>query len=138
MYMSKLSNAKGVFVSVVVGIIYVFLAIQIIGIGAAIAIPTRFFEHHPLIALRLADLVTLGLPLMFLYVVLVKLVSQVDDSPFGPVLLCVPFFAYTVYQHILHSEWYGSVFAWSTYITFVPLLMAAFLNYRTRLKAESN
>jgi len=47
MYMSKLSSAKGVFVSVVVGIIYVFLAIQIIGIGAAIAIPTRFFEHHP-------------------------------------------------------------------------------------------
>lgn len=93
-----MDRVKSTIVVIILGAIFAYLSIAIIGYGAAIAIPSNLIEpmwrFSPTFASAVIDLITLGLPLMISYLVLVQVTKfiKIDNHPLVYLLLAVPFF----------------------------------------------
>lgn len=62
-----IDRLKVIVIAIFLGVLYAYLSIYIIGIGAAIAIPasilTPVVKAYPIVAFAIEDLITIGLPL---------------------------------------------------------------------------
>lgn len=92
---------------VVLGLIFAYFSITIIGYGAAIAIPVTILEplakSTPSFAFALIDLLTLGVPLIIFYILLVQLTKllKVNNNHLVYVFLALPFYFLHLYLFII-------------------------------------
>ncbi|XQW83591.1 hypothetical protein ACOYR1_10525 [Thalassotalea piscium] len=102
-----MDRVKNYIFLVVLGLIFVYFSITIIGYGVAIAIPANILEplakSIPSLAFALIDLITLGVPLVIFYILLVQLskLLKANDNPLAYVYLVLPFYFLHLYSYII-------------------------------------
>lgn len=90
-------------VSLILGTLFAYLSIQIIGYGAAIAIPIYIMEpitkSLPYTGFAIIDLITSGLPLALVYIIFALLLKQLTLGKTSPpyFVLSLPFLATHIY-----------------------------------------
>ena len=102
-----MDRVKSYIIVIILGSIFAYSSIAIIGYGAAIAIPSNFLEPMvevaPSFAFVVLDLLTLGLPLTIAYLVfvLVSKLIKANNINHAYILLAVPFFLLHLYLFII-------------------------------------
>ena len=109
-----MNRLKVIVIAIFLGVLYAYLSIYIIGIGAAIAIPasilTPVVKAYPTVAFAMVDLITIGLPLVaasFIFLVAVRYFNP-RKSYFPYLVLLVPFCIQHIYFSIImgqHQDW---------------------------------
>ncbi|MCO4798145.1 MAG: hypothetical protein KC484_02950 [Colwelliaceae bacterium] len=88
---------------VFLGLLYAYLSVGIIGIGAAIAIPSEIIDvtmkSYPIFTFAVIDLITIGLPLIIVYLLFAVLIRYLNMSKsYVPyIALLLPFFGLNIY-----------------------------------------
>lgn len=79
-----MDRTKTTVVASLLGISYAYWSVYIIGFGAAIAIPasllTFIAELDPIFAFAIADIITIAVPLIFVYFLLVLMIKYLNSS----------------------------------------------------------
>ncbi len=129
-----MDRVKILMVSLMLGVLYAYISIPVMGIGAAIAIPSSIIapiaNTYPIIALALIDIVTIGLPLMVIYFLLALLVNYFNSNKhyFPFLLLLTPFLLQQFFFLFLVGQSSESI---NTFATIMPryILIAAVALY---------
>jgi hypothetical protein len=115
-----MNRLKVIIIASFLGVLYAYLSIYIIGIGAAIAIPanilTPVVEAYPTVAFATVDLITIGLPLIaasFVFLVAVRYFNS-RNSYFPYLVLFVPFCIQHIYLFVIMGQLQDWVFTLGT------------------------
>jgi hypothetical protein len=105
-----MDRGKVTALAILLGALYAYLSVYIIGIGAAIAIPasilTPVAKAYPTFAFAMVDLITIGLPLIvvyFLFVLSLKFFNS-SKSYFPYFLLLLPFCIQHIYFFVIIGQ----------------------------------
>ncbi|WP_298445864.1 hypothetical protein [uncultured Ferrimonas sp.] len=105
-----MDRVKITMLAIFLGVLYAYLSVYIIGIGAAVAIPasilTPVAKAYPTFAFAMVDLITIGFPLLivyFLFVLIVKYFNS-SNSYFPYLALLVPFFIQHIYLFVIMGQ----------------------------------
>jgi hypothetical protein len=88
------------------GVLYAYLTSHVIGIGAAIAIPASILypvvKSYPTFAFAMVDLITVGFPLIILYILFALTVKYFNSSKnyFPYLALLAPLFFVIIYESV--------------------------------------
>lgn len=118
--------------SIVAGVVFVYLSIYVIGVGAAIAVPESIlrpmFTVSPMIALSLVDFVTIGIPVAICFILFTWLIKLVIKT-INYYLLVIPFVVFMLYA-LTDPRITSDAFAYQTAMTFakiIPVLICVLL-----------
>jgi hypothetical protein len=115
-----MDRVKSYIIVIILGVIFAYSSIAIMGYGAAIAIPSNVLESManvaPSFAFVVLDLITLGLPLTIAYLVFVQVFKLIKANNINHacILLAVPFFLLHFYLFIITYPDSGVVLYWAT------------------------
>ena len=102
-----MDRVKNYIIVIILGFIFAYSSIAIIGYGAAIAIPSNVLgpmvKVAPSFAFVVLDLLTLGLPLTIAYLAFVQVskLIKANNINHAYILLAVPFFLLHIYLFIV-------------------------------------
>jgi hypothetical protein len=101
-----MGKVKAHIVLVILGLVFAYFSNIIIGYGAAIAIPANILaplvKSAPNFTFALVDALTIGIPIIIFYVLLVQLskLFKVNNHDFAYAYLALPFFLLHLYYFI--------------------------------------
>lgn len=125
-----MDRVKITVLGIFLGILYAYLSVDIIGIGAAIAIPasilTPVAKAYPTFTFASVDLITIGLPLIVVYFLFVLIIKYFNSSKsyFPYLVLLVPFCIQHIYFFVIMGQTQDWVY---TLATIMPRYIAIVL-----------
>ena len=99
-----MDRVKIITLSLLLSLLYFYLSIYLTGIGAAIAIPESIIkpliETAPTLAFASIDLITIGIPLIALYVAFAMVIRHFNHarSTVPYIILLLPFLSYSFFE----------------------------------------